>query len=143
MFPKDFLSFKKFSRFRESRNLRVPIYDREANSIGWLARWRGWSACDVGEATSEGLENEQSFIQLFRRFTYGTAHSPILPVSLHLRHRHFTYVTYRASHGDLHIPYLWARESLVYFTMVYLKNGDCWVRPYFSERLMYFRVEGK
>ena len=67
---------------------------------GRLARWRWWSACDVGEATLKGLDNEQSLIrQPFRRLTYVTAHSPILPASLHLRHRHFTYVTCRAAHG--------------------------------------------
>ena len=58
-------------------------------------------SCDVGEAT-ESLENEQSYvtaqyIQPFRRFTYVTAHSPTL-FSLLLRHRLFTYVTWRAAH---------------------------------------------
>ena len=82
----------------------------------------GGSPGDVGEATSE--ENQQSFIrQPFRRFSYVTAHppilpamlllrqrhftyfnyvtalTPILPASLHLRHRNFTYVTWRAAHG--------------------------------------------
>ena len=43
-----------------------------------------------------GLENEAELIlQHFRRFTYVTAHSTTLPL-LHLRHRHFTYVTWRA-----------------------------------------------
>ena len=42
---------------------------------------------NTGEATSEGLQNEQSLIrQPFRRFTYPTAHCQILLVSLHLRH---------------------------------------------------------
>ena len=44
--------------------------------------------CDVG-----GL-----ILQPFRRFTYVTSHSPTL-LSLHLRHRHFTYVTWRAACG--------------------------------------------
>ena len=41
--------------------------------------------CEIGEAT-EGLENEAV-----------TAHSITLPL-LHLRHRHFTCVTWRAAH---------------------------------------------
>ena len=66
--------------------------------------------CDVGKAT-EGLENElwrrrrdgkigeiaelivivtaELILQVFRRFTYVTAHSPTLP-SLYLRHRTFS-----------------------------------------------------
>ena len=84
-------------------------------------------SCDVSEAT-EGLENEQSLIlqtlpslhlrhssffnpsvvspttQLillpFSRLTYVTAHSTTL-LSLHLRHRHFTYVTWRAPHAGV------------------------------------------
>ena len=50
-------------------------------------------SCDLGELT-ERLENEQSsptselILQPFRRFTYVTAHSPILPL-LHLRHSLF------------------------------------------------------
>ena len=54
----------------------------------------------------------QLILQPFRRFTYVTPHSPILPLlhlrhssffnplSLLLRHRHFTYVTWRAAHDD-------------------------------------------
>ena len=45
-------------------------------------------SCDVGEA----------ILQPFRRFTYVTAHSTTIPL-LHLRHRHFTYVTWRATYG--------------------------------------------
>ena len=65
-------------------------------------------SCDVGEAT-KWLENEaepdsptlvasptsQLILQPFRRFRNVTAHSTTLPL-LHLRHRHFTYVTRRA-----------------------------------------------
>ena len=67
--------------------------------------------CDVGKA-AEGLEIElkrrlggasfsnayiasptsQLILQPFRRFTYVTDHSTVLPL-LHLRNRHFTYVT--------------------------------------------------
>ena len=80
--------------------------------------------CDVGEVT-ERLENNQSsfsnfpsihlrhssfsnpsvalpmsqlILQPFRCFIYVTAHSPIL-LSLLLRHRLFTYVTWLAAHG--------------------------------------------
>ena len=37
-------------------------------------------------------------LQPFRRFTYVTADSTTLPL-FRLRHRHFTYVTWRAAHG--------------------------------------------
>ena len=40
----------------------------------------------------------QLILQPFRRFTYITAHSTTLPL-LHLRHKHFIYVTWRAAHG--------------------------------------------
>ena len=40
----------------------------------------------------------QLILQPFRRVTYVTAHSPTL-LSLLLRHRLFTYVTWRAAHG--------------------------------------------
>ena len=67
----------------------------------------GSSPGDVDQATSEGLENEQilirqSFRRPFRRFTYVTAHSSIVPVSLHLHHRHFTYVAWRAAYAMVH-----------------------------------------
>ena len=39
----------------------------------------------------------QLILQPFRRFNYVTAHSPTLPL-LHLRHRLFTYATWRAAH---------------------------------------------
>ena len=48
-------------------------------------------SCDVGKAT-EGLENELCV-------TYVRAHSPIL-LSLFLRHRILTYVTWRAAHDE-------------------------------------------
>ena len=92
-------------------------------------RRKGWRmSCDVGEVT-EMLENEwrmssahspsfpslhlhhsslsnpslvlstsQLIVQPFRCFTYVTAHSPTL-LLLFLRHRIFTYVTWRATHG--------------------------------------------
>ena len=67
---------------------------------GWLAKWRKWRACDVGEA-KEGLElcsfsnlsvtspTSQLILQSFRRFTYVTAHAPTLPL-LHLRYSSFS-----------------------------------------------------
>ena len=69
-------------------------------------------SCDVGEAT-EGVGGGSAhsrtlpvasprsqlilISQPFRRFIYVTAHYPTL-LSLHLRHMHFTYVTWRAAH---------------------------------------------
>ena len=44
------------------------------------------------------LPTSQLILQPFPRFTYVTDHSPTLPL-LHLRHRHFTYVTWRVAHG--------------------------------------------
>ena len=41
----------------------------------------------------------QLILQPFRCFIYVTNHSPTL-LSLLLRHRHFTYVTWRAAHGS-------------------------------------------
>ena len=46
---------------------------------------------------SVALPTSQFIIQPFRCFTYVTAHSPAL-ISLLLRHRLFTYVTWRAAH---------------------------------------------
>ena len=46
----------------------------------------------------------QLILQTFRRFIYVTAHSSTLQ-SLYLRHRHFTYIIWRAAHsiyGPLH-----------------------------------------
>ena len=48
----------------------------------------------------KGLENEatsQLILQPFRRVTYVIAHSTTLPLH-HVRHRHFTYVTWWAAH---------------------------------------------
>ena len=47
---------------------------------------------------SLALPTSQLIFQPFRCFTYVTAHSPAL-LSLLLRHRIFTYVTWRAAHG--------------------------------------------
>ena len=46
---------------------------------------------------SLALPTSQHILQPFRCFTYVTAHSPTL-LSLLLRHRIFTYVTWRAAH---------------------------------------------
>ena len=46
---------------------------------------------------SSALPTSQLILQPFRCFTYATAHSPTL-LSLLLRHRIFTYVTWRATH---------------------------------------------
>ena len=85
---------------------------------GRLARRRKWRACDVGEAKegahsptfpslhlrhssfsnpSVALPMSQLILQPFRCFTYVTAHTPTL-LSLLIRHRLFTYVTWRATH---------------------------------------------
>ena len=87
--------------------------DVSENPVMYEKRKKGWRMSgDVGQAM-EGLENESSFsklsvtsptsqliliLQAFRHFTYVTAHSPTL-LSLLLRHRIFTYVTWRAAHA--------------------------------------------
>ena len=98
-------------------------------------------SCDVCKAT-EGLDNElwrtgrssdgkcktsfsklsvasptsQLILQPFRPFTYVTAHSPNLSL---LRHRLFTYVTWRAAHGRMRGPAMsnWGR-----FLCIFLRN---------------------
>ena len=47
---------------------------------------------------SAASSTPQLILQTFRRFTYVTGHSTTLPL-LHLRHRHFTYFTWRAAHA--------------------------------------------
>ena len=79
-------------------------------AVTQIKRRKGWRiSCDVGEV-KEGLENELwlrwsdgkigkwvlLIRQHFRHFTYVIAHSPNL-LSLLLRHRLFTYVTWRAA----------------------------------------------
>ena len=58
-------------------------------------------SCDVGETTEE-LKNE-----LWRRWSNLSvgewAHSTTFPL-LHLCHKHFTYITWRAAHGTLPCP---------------------------------------
>ena len=56
---------------------------------------------------SLALPTSQLVLQIFRCFTYVTAHSPTLLSPL-LRHRIFTYVTWRAAHAllMLYIAYL-------------------------------------
>ena len=61
-------------------------------------------SCDVGEALL--------IPQPFRHFTYATAHSPTL-LSLLLRHRLFTYVTWRATHGKNHYKNIYERKPEV------------------------------
>ena len=48
----------------------------------------------------------QFILQPFRRFTYVTAHSTTVPL-LHLRHRHFTYFTWRTAHAQGDEKSLW------------------------------------
>ena len=94
--------------------------DVSENAVTQEKRKKGWRiSCDVGEATeaelilqalslhlrhssfsnpSLPLPTSQLILKLFRSFTYVTAHSPT-PLSLLVRHRIFTYVTWRAAHG--------------------------------------------
>ena len=58
----------------------------------------------------------QLVLQPFRRFTYVTTHSETLPL-LYLRHRHFTYVTWRAVHSTI-------RNETIPFKTVYIYIYD-------------------
>ena len=49
--------------------------------------------------SSAASSTPHPILQPFRRFTYVTGHSTTLPL-LHLRHRHFTYFTWRAAHAQ-------------------------------------------
>ena len=60
--------------------------------------WRRWTNVKVGEWAELAFPSSQLILQPFRCFTYVIAQSPTLP-SLLLRHRLFTYVTWRAAHG--------------------------------------------
>ena len=64
----------------------------------------GGSTGDVGGASFSNpyiaSPTSQLILQPFRRFTYVTDHSTTLPL-LHLRHMHFTYVTWRAAHAPM------------------------------------------
>ena len=62
--------------------------DVSEEPVTYEKRKKGWRmSCEVGKAT-EVLENEL-ILQPFRRFTYVTAHSTMLP-SLHLRNSSFS-----------------------------------------------------
>ena len=50
--------------------------------------------------SSVALPTSQLILQPFRFFSYVTVHSPTL-ISLLLRHRLFTYVTWQTAHGDM------------------------------------------
>ena len=76
-------------------------------AVTYIKRRKSWKmSCDIGEASP----TSQLILQPFRRFIYVTAHSTALPLlhlvtahspaflSLLLRHRLFTYVTWRAAH---------------------------------------------
>ena len=98
-------------------------------------------SCDVGEVTERRyqspsfpslhlrhswfsnpavpLPTSQLILQAFRCFTYVTAHSPTL-LSLLLRHRYFTLVTWRAAHASLSLCPLSLLLSLFLPSPLYL-----------------------
>ena len=59
---------------------------------------------------SVALPTSQLILQAFRCFAYVTAHSPTL-LSLLLRHGLFTYVTWRAAHGNWLLKCYWKVEN--------------------------------
>ena len=73
-------------------SLRWKTCLRQNCSPGSCASRTSFSNPYIVSATS------QLILQIFHRLTYVTADSRILPL-LHLRHRHFTYVTWRTVHG--------------------------------------------
>ena len=68
---------------------------------------------------SVALPTSQLFLQAFSYFTYVTAHSPIL-LSLLLRHRLFTYVTWRAANNSN------TQKRKVELCKLVYTEGDCW-----------------
>ena len=77
--------------------------------------------CDVDEMMESCCQSfcrftqsAQLILQPFRCFTYVTAHSPTHPSS-HLRHRHFTYITWSAV-----LP-----KPFAFFQVVFILHGLC------------------
>ena len=87
----------------------------------------------------------QLILQPFHRFNYVTAHSTALPL-LHLRHRHFTYVTWRATNAPmmmfniskrLKTPDLYTDEDIAYFAPEMVRSiatNSCKIY-YYADRL--------
>ena len=73
--------------------------------------------------TLVALPTLQLILQPFHCFTYFTAHSTTLP-PLHIRHGHFTYVTWRTGHGKFY-KLLVVKQELG----SYIEPGDLH-RPY-------------
>ena len=104
---------KKHGRFARWRKWRACDVGEAKEGLE-NELWRTWSNGRVGEWAptfpslhlrhssfsnpSVALSMSQLIFQPFRGFTYASAHSPTL-LSLLLRHRLFTYVTWRAAHG--------------------------------------------
>ena len=94
-------------------SLAVSSVVMTTETHGRPARWRRWSACDVSEATQRkdwrisrapsvaSATSHQKWAEplpsLLLRFT---SFSNPYVVSLEVRHRHFTYVTWRAAHAE-------------------------------------------
>ena len=73
-------------------------------------------------------------LQPFRCFAYVTAHSPTL-LSLLLRHRLFTYVTWRAAHGNSSVnsptfPSLHLRHNSFYNPSIALPTSQLILQPF-------------
>ena len=82
---------------------------------------------------SVALPTSQLILQPFRCFTYVTTHSPTI-LSLHLRHRLFTYVTWRAAH-DFYVIRIRALVIIYfvsvfgeYFYKLYSNDDECHIR---------------
>ena len=89
-----------------------PLFPVWYNFESVLLRWSSASFSNpyIASPTS------QLIVQPFRRFTYVTAHSRALPL-LHLRQRHFTYVTWRATN----VPMMMFNISM----MIFVICNDC------------------
>ena len=66
--------------------------------------------------SSVALPKSQLILQTFRCYSYVTAHSPTL-LSLLLRHRLFTYVTWRAAHDCVIVVYCQLLEPLIHCSL--------------------------
>ena len=104
---------------KQRKGWRISCDVGKATEVLENELWRRWSEALLiiqpfryftyitshSPSPSVALPTSQIILQPFRCITYVTAHSPTL-LSLHLRHKLFTYVTWRAAHAvDLVLIY--------------------------------------
>ena len=116
--------FPSSARHRHSAN-RVSVCNQSAQDLMLEGIEEGMSQFITLRPKFSGVSSfsnpfvnsptSQLILQPFRRFTYVKAHSPTL-LSFLLRHRIFTYVTWRAAHGFHSNIYFkkWVKYSVLF-----------------------------